>query len=286
MNRDFVEMLAALCEAEAEFMVVGAHAVAAYSRPRATGDLDLWVRAVPANAARVWKALVAFGAPLEDLTQTDLAADDLIYQVGVVPTRIELHQRAICKLVHAQMQPHFWEEAGGYDVVVRPSFDGLRPSAYTSSEPPLDFRHRPPDLTRIASYRFGGFERCLYSEQKFASDTERQVAMILDRESEKWFKPAKGQFQIYYRWGAAQPEYQPDFVGEMDDAIYMLEPKAANEMTAPEVLAKKAAAVTWCEHATVHAQSHGGKPWRYALIPHDAIADNMTVEGLMRRFGA
>ena len=80
MNRDFVEMLAALCEAEAEFMVVGAHAVAAYSRPRATGDLDLWVRAVPANAARVWKALVAFGAPLEDLTQTDLAADDLIYQ--------------------------------------------------------------------------------------------------------------------------------------------------------------------------------------------------------------
>ena len=90
MNRDFVEMLAALCEAEAEFMVVGAHAVAAYSRPRATGDLDLWVRAVPANAARVWKALVAFGAPLDDLTQTDLAADDLIYQIGVVPTRIDI----------------------------------------------------------------------------------------------------------------------------------------------------------------------------------------------------
>jgi hypothetical protein len=90
MNPDFVEMLAALSEAEAEFMVVGAHAVAAYSRPRATGDLDIWVRATADNAARVWEALVAFGAPLDELTEADLAADDLVFQIGVVPSRIDI----------------------------------------------------------------------------------------------------------------------------------------------------------------------------------------------------
>jgi type III restriction enzyme len=137
----------------------------------------------------------------------------------------------------------------------------------------------------MASYRFGGFTRCLYSEQKFASDSERQLAVILEREAEKWFKPARGQFQIYYRWGSEQPEYQPDFVAEMADAIYMLEPKAANQMTDAEVLAKKEAAVTWCMHASDHVATFGGKPWRYALIPHDSIAENATVDGLMRRFG-
>jgi hypothetical protein len=90
MNPDFVEMLAALSEAEAEFMIVGAHAVAAYSRPRATGDLDIWVRATPDNAARVWKALVAFGAPLDELTESDLATEDVVYQIGVVPSRIDI----------------------------------------------------------------------------------------------------------------------------------------------------------------------------------------------------
>jgi hypothetical protein len=90
MNPDFVEMLAALSAAEAEFMIVGAHAVAAYARPRATGDLDIWVRATPDNAARVWEALVAFGAPLDELTEADLAADDLVYQIGIVPSRIDI----------------------------------------------------------------------------------------------------------------------------------------------------------------------------------------------------
>lgn len=51
----------------------------------------------------------------------------------------------------------------------------------------------------------------------------------------------------------------------------MLEPKARNEMADADVLAKKDAAVRWCEHATRHSLSNGGKPWQYALIPHDAI---------------
>ena len=90
MNRDFDEMLAALSAAGAEFLVVGAHAVAVHGRPRATGDMDLWVRPTADNAARVWQALVAFGAPLTQLTPADLARPDVVFQIGVPPSRIDV----------------------------------------------------------------------------------------------------------------------------------------------------------------------------------------------------
>lgn len=90
MNRDFVEMLSALSEVGAEYIVVGAHAMAAHGVPRATGDLDIWVRPIPANARRVRDALARFGAPLHDLTLEDLGRPDLVFQIGVPPARIDL----------------------------------------------------------------------------------------------------------------------------------------------------------------------------------------------------
>ena len=90
MNRDFSEMLAALSAAGAEFLVVGAHALAAHGRPRATGDLDLWIRPTPENAQRVWNALIAFGAPLDELRLEDLSTAEVVFQIGVVPARIDI----------------------------------------------------------------------------------------------------------------------------------------------------------------------------------------------------
>lgn len=199
---------------------------------------------------------------------------------------LRLHQRDITRFVHAQMQKHYWEEAVDYEVVISKGFTELKPSAYTASasEPPLNYRVPPADKSNMAKYLFGGFQRCLYPVQKFQSDPERRMAVILERESLKWFKPAKGQFQIYYKWGAEHPEYQPDFVAETAKYIYMLEPKASNQMTDPEVLAKRDAAVQWCEHASHYALSYEGKSWKYLLIPHLAISDNMTLEGLALQF--
>jgi hypothetical protein len=90
VNRDFVEMLSALSAAGAEYLVVGAHAMAAHGRPRATGDLDVWVRPTSTNAERVWQALVQFGAPLHPLTLADLRGPDTIFQMGVEPCRIDV----------------------------------------------------------------------------------------------------------------------------------------------------------------------------------------------------
>jgi len=136
----------------------------------------------------------------------------------------------------------------------------------------------------MSKYLFRGFQRCLFSVQKFQSDSERKLAVILDRETFKWFKPAKGQFSIYYRWDGDHREYLPDFVAEAEEAIYMLEPKARNEMDTPEVLAKKEVAIRWCNQASEHARTYGGKHWKYLLVPHDAIAENMTLAGLASQF--
>jgi len=199
---------------------------------------------------------------------------------------LRCYQRDIARFIHAQMQEHYWEEAVDYEVKIRKGFTELKQRAYTqvSGEQMLDYRNQPPDLVHIARYLFNGFERCLYAEEKFQSDSERKLAVILDRDSIKWFKPAKGQFQIFYRQGADQPEYQPDFVAETDDGISMLEAKAKNQMNDPEVIAKRDSAVKWCKQATNYASTYGGKPWKYLLIPHDVIAENMTLSGLAKQY--
>ena len=75
-----------------------------------------------------------------------------------------------------------------------------------------------------------GTLRCLYTLQKFDSDTERRFSVILERDALKWFKPARGQFQIFYKSGVEQPEYVPDFVVETAHELLICETKARNEM--------------------------------------------------------
>src|SRR5262244_2359048 len=90
MNRDFAEMLSALSAVGADYLVVGAHALAAHGRPRATGDLDIWVRPSATNASKVWAALARFGAPLSGLTQKDLQTPGIVFQICVEPVRIDI----------------------------------------------------------------------------------------------------------------------------------------------------------------------------------------------------
>lgn len=90
MNRDFADMLSELSEAGVEYLVVGGYAVIAHGFPRATGDIDLWVRPSSENARRVMHALRRFGAPLADLTEDDLSTPGVVFQIGVIPNRIDI----------------------------------------------------------------------------------------------------------------------------------------------------------------------------------------------------
>jgi len=92
MNPDFLEFLAALIEADARFIVVGAHAVAVHGVPRATGDIDVWIDRVPENAVRVWRALSNFGASTAALAlkPADLEVPETVVQIGLAPRRIDI----------------------------------------------------------------------------------------------------------------------------------------------------------------------------------------------------
>jgi type III restriction enzyme len=199
---------------------------------------------------------------------------------------LQFYHRQLAEFIHAQMQAHHWEKAAGYDVVVSKGFTALKPPAATAvDEAAHNFRHPVVDKSKIGQMLFGGFKNCLYQLQKFDSDTERVLSVVLDAEALRWFRPSRGQFQIHYRWGSDHREYQPDFVAETKDTIYMLEPKARKDLEDGEVLAKKDAAIQWCQHASDHNAKHGAKPWKYLLIPHDAIAENVDIKGLAAQYG-
>ena len=90
LNEDYKDILSALCEEQAKFVLVGAYALAAHGFPRATMDIDIWVMPSPDNAESVLRAITRFGAPLHDLTKEDLEKDTTVFQIGVAPRRIDI----------------------------------------------------------------------------------------------------------------------------------------------------------------------------------------------------
>ena len=90
LNQDYKEMLSLLLESKVDFILVGAYALAAYGFPRATADIDIFVKPNPENAAVIIKTLKKFGAPLENISQNDFSKPGIILQIGVAPRRIDL----------------------------------------------------------------------------------------------------------------------------------------------------------------------------------------------------
>ena len=90
LSPDFKDLLSTFNAHRVEYLVVGAHALAAHGHVRATGDLDVWIRPDSANAGRVIEALRSFGAPLHDLTEVDLMRAGTVFQIGVAPIRIDV----------------------------------------------------------------------------------------------------------------------------------------------------------------------------------------------------
>lgn len=129
---------------------------------------------------------------------------------------------------------------------------------------------------------FSGFEKACHLEYKFDSKTEQDFSYILENDDNvlKWLRPAPNQFRIY--WSNNSKQYFPDFVVETDDIIYMVETKAADQLTAPDVLEKKKAALKYCEHASEFTGKNGGKPWKYLLIPHDEVKYSNSFDYLVK----
>jgi hypothetical protein len=90
LNPDFYDILFAFCAENVEFLLVGAYALAAHGLPRATGDIDLWVRCSAENAPRIMTALARFGAPLGEVSTADFLTPGIVFQIGIAPRRIDI----------------------------------------------------------------------------------------------------------------------------------------------------------------------------------------------------
>ena len=109
LNQDYKEMLSILLENKVDFLLVGAYAMAAHGYPRATADLDIFVRPDIENAKKVYKALADFGAPMDSVTIEDFEKPGTIFQIGVIPRRID---------VINQIDGVLYEEADNDKVIV------------------------------------------------------------------------------------------------------------------------------------------------------------------------
>ncbi len=90
LNRDYKEMLSLLLDNRVEFLLVGAYALATHGFPRATADIDIFVKPDSENALKLYETLVKFGAPLENVSPDDFACPGIILQIGVAPRRIDI----------------------------------------------------------------------------------------------------------------------------------------------------------------------------------------------------
>ena len=90
LNPDYRDILSAFNEEKVDYLIVGAYALAAHGIPRATGDIDIWIRCAKDNARRAWHALLNFGAPLSELNEADLSRTGIVFQIGVAPSRIDI----------------------------------------------------------------------------------------------------------------------------------------------------------------------------------------------------
>ena len=191
----------------------------------------------------------------------------------------------MAQAIFTQMRQHMWRTDTNYRVTLSAPFTTLRPQAFdvSGADAIRDFRQPPPKLSEIKRYVFNGFKRGCYWQAKFDSDTERQMAVLLERDDDVhlWMKPGPGQFKIYDADGGA---YQPDFVVETAREKLIIETKRKSELEDLDVRRKAKAAVLWCMIATKHAATQNEKPWRYLLVPEDAVQPNATLDGLARTF--
>jgi type III restriction enzyme len=196
------------------------------------------------------------------------------------------HGPRIAEFIHAQMDRHYWQSDVDYVAEVRQGSLTLEPITVTSTagEPAHDYRELVRDANTIRRMRFTGYAKCVYTEQRFDSVPEKRFAEIVDGDAavEKWVKPGPKTVRIDYATGVA---YEPDFIVQTTTTKWLCEPKAANEIDDEDVRAKARAAEKWCEYASEHELKHGGKPWRYLLIPDSAITANATLAGLIATYG-
>lgn len=189
-----------------------------------------------------------------------------------VPKIVNNFKKATAKTIFDQMQAHFVMTSLGYTKPKVLPFSGIveQHATLVDGYGRQDYRAVVPPKF-VPKIVFTGFTKSYYVECKFDSKTEQDFSNVLEDDPEvlKWLRPASNQFNIY--WSNGSKKYEPDFVVETADVIYMVETKAKKNMQDADVLGKKKAAEEYCKNASEFTKTVGGKPWKYVLLAHDTV---------------
>jgi type III restriction enzyme len=219
-------------------------------------------------------------------TQAYQAIESNIAKPEDIPQAIFQFKSAIAEKIYLQMKNHFVLHSPDYVAprvfpfvkIEQWNFSALVNAGYR------DYRDIITPSGLIPKYVFRGFEKACHFEYKFDSKTEQDLAFVCenDRTVLKWLRPAPNQFRIY--WDYNSKKYEPDFIIETADGIYMIETKAESDMNDTDVLQKMTAAKRYCKYATEYTSQNNGKPWQYLLVPHNVVSRTITINYLIAQY--
>ena len=194
------------------------------------------------------------------------------------------NKRSIADKIYDQMKKHFKcsepnivEEISGVSMYIyEPSY--MR----KIGEEPISVYTTIPDGD-VPKCLFNGFKKALHPIYKFDSAPEKRFAIICEQSEEviKWLRPAAKQFNLFYGNGQ---RYEPDFVVETSDTMYLVEIKGEDKLNDENNLLKKQRAVRYCQVASVYASGHGLKQWKHLYIPSQQVQTNSSFTMLAQRF--
>lgn len=194
------------------------------------------------------------------------------------------NKRSIADKIYDQMKKHFKcsepnivEEISGVSMYIyEPSY--MR----KIGEEPISVYTTIPDGD-VPKCLFNGFKKALHPIYKFDSAPEKRFAIVCEQNEEviKWLRPAAKQFNLFYGNGQ---RYEPDFVVETSDTMYLVEIKGEDKLNDENNLLKKQRAVRYCQVASVYASGHGLKQWKHLYIPSQQVQINSSFTMLAQRF--
>ena len=193
---------------------------------------------------------------------------------------VMMYKRDIGNKIYKQMMQHFYCENGFLQEEVVGTRDYNLQQSFSYKQRVGLYESYTED---IRSVLFDGIKKDVFSTAKFDSHPELLLARVLesDGEVQNWLRPAPREFNITYNHGH---NYEPDFVVETEDVIYLVEVKGEDKLNDPDVIAKKKRGIQYCEVATRWGKANGYKEWRYLFIPSKQVMPNSSFMQLARQF--
>lgn len=193
---------------------------------------------------------------------------------------IMMYKKDIANKIYQQMMQHFYCDNGFIQEEIIGTRDYNLQHTYNYSERVNFFATY---TSKITSVLFDEIKNGVFSTAKFDSHPELLLAraMETDADVKNWLRPSPQEFDITYNHGH---NYEPDFVVETEDIIYLIEVKGEDKLNDPDVIAKKKRSIKYCEVATRWCKANGYKEWRHLFIPSKQIQSTSSIQNLAKRF--